>query len=209
MNFHPERLNSTGQSMPGTLSRITACIGLISLSISASPAVAAPTPSAPDLTGRLRHPLQEIRQRNRRAVVLFFITTDCPIANRMAPEVNRIYRDYRARNLQFYIVYVDKKLTATAASTHAKEYGLLPAALIDREHKLVKFCGARVTPEVAVLSTAGKVLYRGRIDNRYAALGKPRLQPTSRDLRVALDAVCAGKPVTTPVTVAVGCYIEN
>ena len=60
-----------------------------------------------------------------------------------------------------------------------------------------------------MLAPGGRLLYRGRIDNRYAILGKPRLKATQHDLRVALEAISARKPVKTPRTVATGCYIEG
>jgi hypothetical protein len=63
----------------------------------------------------------------------------------------------------------------------------------------------KVTPEVAVLSPTGELLYLGRIDDRYNPQGKRRPEPTVRDLQLALDAVLAGKPVPTPRTKAFGC----
>lgn len=176
----------------------------------ASPASpSASSAAAPDVAGRTRRPLDEAWKQGKTAAVLFFVTTDCPIANRFAPEINRICRDYGARKLAFYIVQVDALLKAPQAAAHAKAYGFTCPVLLDRRHELVRFCGAHVTPEVAVVSTQGKILYRGRIDDRYASLGKPRLQPSKHDLRLALDAVCAGKPVATPRTTATGCYIEG
>ena len=53
----------------------------------------------------------------------------------------------------------------------------------------------------------GQVLYRGRIDNVYASLGKRRPAATEHDLRKALDEILDGKPVSTPETKAIGCYI--
>jgi len=57
------------------------------------------------------------------------------------------------------------------------------------------------------MGPAGQVLYRGRIDNVYAALGKRRPEATERDLRKALDEILQGKAVTTSQTQPVGCYI--
>ena len=68
--------------------------------------------------------------------------------------------------------------------------------------------GATVTPEVVVLSGAGAVLYLRRIDNRNEDLGRSRTVTTEFDLRDALDAVLAGRPVTRPLTTAVGCGIN-
>ena len=73
---------------------------------------------------------------------------------------------------------------------------------------LVKFVGATVTPEVAVVA-GGRVVYRGRIDDRYVDLGRERPAPTRRDLFEALTAIVARKPVARAKTQAVGCYISD
>ena len=64
-----------------------------------------------------------------------------------------------------------------------------------------------MTPEAVVIDSRGEIRYRGRIDNFYADLGKPRQQVTARDLRDALDAVLAGRTVPNPETRALGCAI--
>jgi hypothetical protein len=51
--------------------------------------------------------------------------------------------------------------------------------------------------------------YRGRIDDRYFAPGKRRAEPASHDLRAALEAVLAGKPVPRAETEAIGCPIPD
>lgn len=145
----------------------------------------------------------------KRGVVLFFVTTDCPIANRFVPEMNRLCKDYEKRGLAFYIVQTDSTLKAAKAQQHAKEYQLSAPVLLDRQHELVKFCGASVTPESALLSPDGKVLYRGRIDDRYVALGQFRAEPKQRDLRLALDSFLQNKSIVNARTKAIGCYIEG
>ena len=60
---------------------------------------------------------------------------------------------------------------------------------------------------MAVIGPAGHVLYRGRIDNVWAALGKRRSAATEHDLRKALEAAVNGKRVAEPRTQAIGCYI--
>jgi hypothetical protein len=72
----------------------------------------------------------------------------------------------------------------------------------------VKFTGATVTPEAAVYA-GGRIVYRGRIDDRYVDLGRERLEPTVHDLADALAAVVSGKPVPNPVTQPVGCFIAD
>ena len=55
----------------------------------------------------------------------------------------------------------------------------------------------------------GRILYRGRIDDRYVGLGVERRAPAKRDLEEALTAVIAGKRVEHPTTQAVGCFIAD
>jgi ribosomal protein L35AE/L33A len=81
-------------------------------------------------------------------------------------------------------------------------------AVRDPDHALVKYVGARVTPEAAVYA-GGRIVYRGRIDDRYVDLGVERPQATRRDLAEAIASVVAGQAVTQPKTQAVGCFIAD
>lgn len=159
-----------------------------------------------DVQGASHQPLAAAGQK---ATVLFFVLSECPIANSYAPEINRIVATYTARGVRSYVVYVEDDLTVAAARQHAQEHEFKFPALLDPGHQLVKFARVTVSPEVAVLAPDNTVLYRGRIDDRASAFGKRRVSPSKRDLREALDAILDGKPVTTPVTKAVGCYITT
>ena len=160
-----------------------------------------------DIHGKPHSPLAVAT--GQRALVFIFVMTDCPIANAFAPEINRITADYAKKPLTLSLVYIEPDLAPEAARKHAKEFGLTATALLDPSHALVKKTGATVTPEAVVLAPDGKVLYRGRIDDRFADLGQRRQKPTTRDLRDALDAVLAGRPVATPFAKAIGCFISN
>jgi hypothetical protein len=67
--------------------------------------------------------------------------------------------------------------------------------------------GVTLTPTAVILSPAGELLYRGRIDNRYLDFGKYRDAGVKPDLRLALDAVVAGNPVAEPFTNPIGCAL--
>ena len=67
---------------------------------------------------------------------------------------------------------------------------------------------AQITPEAFVLSEQGSILYRGRIDNEFPALGARRSIVTERDLDNALAALVRGKSPKTKQTSPVGCMIE-
>jgi hypothetical protein len=111
-------------------------------------------------------------------------------------------------NVAFYIVQVDPELTPAAAREHARTFDLHAPVLLDTQHRLVNRFNATVTPETVVLAKDGKVLYRGRIDDSYAAPGKKRAAVTQHDLRDALDAIAAGRPIKKPETTAIGCLIQ-
>jgi len=78
---------------------------------------------------------------------------------------------------------------------------------LDGSLSLAKACGVISTPEVVVLDAASRVVYRGRIDDRFWAPGRERAQATRADLRVALDEILAGQPVSLAQTPAVGCAL--
>jgi hypothetical protein len=158
-----------------------------------------------DLDGLTHRPLRP--SGSTTAHVLVFVLADCPIANAFVPELSAIERDSSARGVRFFIVHVDPDVTPAAARKHASDFGIRMPVLIDRDHSLVAAIGATVTPETAIVTPSGDIAYRGRIDDRFGALGKKRPAPTKRDLRDALDAVIAGRRVAIARTAAVGCYI--
>jgi thiol-disulfide isomerase/thioredoxin len=140
--------------------------------------------------------------------VLIFIRTDCPISNRYAPELQRLYREYSSR-IAFYLVYADPSESAKDIQKHMSDYGYKFDALRDPGHDLVKLAKARVTPEAALFSARGDLLYHGRIDDLYVDLGKSKREATTHDLQDAIDAVLAGKPVAVPETRAAGCFLSD
>ena len=143
-----------------------------------------------------------------RAEVLFFVSTDCPIANSLAPEIQRICRDYAPKGVGCSLVYEDFQVDAAAIRKHLADYGYDSiSTVIDTDRRVAREAGATITPEAVVIDSAGKVRYRGRINNSYADFGKPRQVVTVHDVRDALDAVLAGKTVANPETKALGCYI--
>jgi len=143
------------------------------------------------------------------ASVFFFITTDCPIANSFAPEIKRIIAEYGARGVQFTIVYTDLTQPVEAARRHAEEYGYNTLVLVDADRLQCRKYGITVTPEAVVVDGHGNRVYRGRIDDRYLAPGQYRLQPSTRELRDAIEAVLAGRPVPVAETKAAGCPLTD
>jgi thiol-disulfide isomerase/thioredoxin len=145
----------------------------------------------------------------KRAVVLLFVSTDCPLSNALVPELNRIEQSYGPKGIAFYAVQGDATVAADTVRKHVRDFGYVFPYLFDPQEALATFTGATTTPEAAVLSQRGEILYLGRVDNRLEDFGKQRVKITEFDLRDALDAVLSGKPVPHPRTRALGCAITR
>ncbi|MGC4050944.1 MAG: redoxin domain-containing protein [Paludibaculum sp.] len=142
-----------------------------------------------------------------RAVVLFFVTTDCPLSNGYVPEMNRIAAEFGPRGVRVYAVLADPDLPRDEATRHARDFDYRFPVLFDPRQILARHVRATVTPEAAILTPAGGLLYLGRIDNSVERLGTKRFRPTVLDLRDALEAVLTGRPLSRPSTKAFGCAI--
>jgi len=143
------------------------------------------------------------------ATVLIFVSTDCPVSNRYAPEIQRLYKEFAPLGVRFTLVYPNPSDETAAIDKHVKDYGLPGVAERDPDHALVKKTQATVTPEAVVFDNRNRVVYRGRIDDRFVELGRERPAATKHDLRNALNAVLAGKTVSPAQTQAVGCFIAD
>jgi hypothetical protein len=139
--------------------------------------------------------------------VYVFTTTDCPISNRYAPEIQRLAAKFATR-VKFVLVYPVPTDTPQMIDAHRAKFGYQLPFVRDLKQQLVKQTGVTVTPEVAVMR-GGRRLYRGRIDDRYIEFGRDRPVPTTHDLEDALEAILAGRPVAQPETRAVGCILSD
>lgn len=144
-----------------------------------------------------------------RARVLIFVRTDCPITNRYAPEIQRIAREFAARGADFWLVYPDRTETAQQIEKQIAEYSLPGKVARDPGHVLAVRAHATVAPEAAVFNAAGRLVYHGRIDDRWVDAGKSRPAPRIHDLEDAIAATLVGKPVAVPETRAVGCFLAD
>jgi hypothetical protein len=171
-------------------------------------ALAAASPvRVPDLDGTLIAPLQP--PAGTRATVLLFVSTDCPVSNRYAPDVRHLHDTYSKDGVVFWLVYPNPADSPSDIRDHVKAFSYPGTPLRDSKHDLVRAAGATITPEAAVYDAKGTLTYRGRIDDRYSAVGVERAQATRHDLQDAVAATLAGKPVRQKTTQAVGCYIAD
>jgi thiol-disulfide isomerase/thioredoxin len=148
-----------------------------------------------DIDGRELRPAHDTR-----AIALVFILPDCPICNSYLPELNRLHETFANRDVTLALIHADPDIAPERAREHANEYQIQWPIVLDPRHEWVKRAGATIAPEAAVFSRTGDLLYRGRIDNQYAGLGKRRASVTSHDLSDALEATLAGRQAPEPRT---------
>src|SRR5262245_55900728 len=97
-----------------------------------------------------RHTPQE--WKGARAVVLFFIATECPISNRYAPEINRLVDDYASQPVIFYGVHSDPDIGAPAVRQYARDFSFNFPVLLDPTQLLAGNTGVTLTPTAVILS---------------------------------------------------------
>jgi hypothetical protein len=143
------------------------------------------------------------------AAVLIFVSAECPVSNRYAPEIQRLYKEFAPKGVRFTLVYPNPTDDRAVVEKHIRDYGLPSVAERDPDHVLVRKARATVTPEAVVFDDRNRVLYQGRIDDRFVELGRERPAATQHDLRNALNAVLTGRPVTPAKTQAIRCFIAD
>lgn len=149
-----------------------------------------------------------------RLVAMVFISTECPIANAMVPDIMSIADAARTMSIEFHAVHAAPGVDAAVVARHAREFGLEGTVdvVIDRDQALARALGATITPEAVLVRTDGRGgferLYIGRVNDLYSAIGRRRARATSNDFLDAMRAAHSGTPVAQPAPKAVGCFIE-
>jgi hypothetical protein len=142
--------------------------------------------------------------RAAKATLFLFLSTECPVSNAYTSRIVRLAGEYPARGVRVFGVSPNDHETADVVTRYAAERGYRFPIVKDKGGALAARLGARMTPEAVVLDSTGRVRYRGRIDD-----SKDTTKVHSQDLRAALDAVLAGKPVAVARTEAFGCAIQS
>ena len=152
---------------------------------------------------------QTTRATKGGAVALVFCSAECPISNGYSPTLNELAKAFPTDRVAIVGVYVDPDLTDDAIAEHAKEYALAYPVATDRSGRLARTLGVTVTPEVVVLDEQDQVRYLGRIDDQYADRRKANANPATSEMKDAIAAVLAGKPIVNPKVAAVGCPLPE
>ncbi len=146
--------------------------------------------------------------KDRKAFVLVFVDTSCPLVPRYLPTLKRLESEYRKKGVQFLAVNVGLEDTIVDMAAQAIEYEVPFPFVKDIDGKCVTALGVERTPEVVVLDAERKIRYRGRIDDQYRP-GGGLPAPTREDLKEAIEETLAGNKVSVPSTTVDGCKITS
>lgn len=147
---------------------------------------------------------------DKKALLVMFICRHCPFVKHVKEELAQLGKDY-----------INKGLGIVAISTNdAKNYPddapeLLKAMAIeldfnfpfcyDESQETAKAYTAACTPDFFLFDAKQQLVYRGQLDESRPSNGKP---VTGADLRAAIDAVLADKPVAGEQKPSIGCNIK-
>jgi peroxiredoxin len=156
-----------------------------------------------DLSGK-PHTLAEFK--DKKAVVVVFVGTECPIANLYFPTLAEMQKRYANRGVQILAINSNDQDSLAEVVEHAKERNLPFPMLKDAGQQAADAFGARRTPEAFLLDRNRTIRYRGRIDDQYGYTYR-RGAPTRTELKDALEELLAGKAITVPESECLGCLI--
>lgn len=147
-------------------------------------------------------------QETKKAIVVVFLGTECPINNAYLSRLAELHKEYAPRGVVFVGINANRTDTLARVAAHAADHGIPFPVLKDTANVVADQFDARRTPQAFVLDGSGVILYQGRIDDQIG-IGFRRPAPTRRDLAEALDEILAGKTVSRSHTAAAGCAIAR
>ena len=121
--------------------------------------------------------------KDRKAVVIVFLSFECPMSTGYAAAARRSGQGVRrARRGDLGRGRADD-VTPAQLAKHAKEFDIPFPLLLDAKHAAADALKADVTPEAFVLDGNFVLRYRGRIDDQYSARLKRNARLTREDVR--------------------------
>jgi thiol-disulfide isomerase/thioredoxin len=148
--------------------------------------------------------------KDKPALLVMFICNHCPYVKHIRTGLAQLARDYLPRGVG--IVGINSNDVANYPNDspakmkeEAKSAGYLFPYLYDESQAVAKAYRAACTPDIYLFDKGLKLAYRGQFDDSRPGNGIP---VTGKDLRAALDAVLAGKPVSPNQKTSMGCNIK-
>ena len=163
----------------------------------------APAFSLPDPDGKL-HSLPD----DGKPLLVMFICNHCPFVIHVRDALAALATDYPGVNI---VAISSNDVEAYPADApdkmklEAEAHGYTFPYLFDEDQSVAKAYRAACTPDFFLFDGDLKLVYRGQLDDSRPSNGKP---VTGADLRSAMDAVLAARPVSAEQTPSIGCNIK-
>ena len=141
-------------------------------------------------------------------IVYIFLHESCIISQYYTLPLKELHEEYANENIQFIGVFPNFFSKPDKIEQFKKKYQIPFELKTDYYHTQKEKFGATVTPEVVVYNESEeKIIYRGRIDDAYARVGKKKRITTTSELKDVLGAIANDQPILIANTQAVGCFI--
>ncbi len=158
------------------------------------------------MAGRSRSPIS----RELRRCWSIFMCNHCPFVKHIAEGLAQLAQDYQPRGVAIVGINSNDVSRFPADSPEqmvheAESRGYNFPYLYDETQEVAKAYQAACTPDFFVFDKDQRLVYRGQMDSSRPDSGNP---VTGVDLRAALDALLAGKPVSSSQRPSIGCNIK-
>jgi thiol-disulfide isomerase/thioredoxin len=148
--------------------------------------------------------------KDRAALVVIFMCNHCPYVVHIRAGLAQFARDYAAKNVGIVGINANDVKNYPSDSPalmkeEAKNAGYTFPYLYDETQAVAKSYRAACTPDIFLFDRGRRLVYRGQFDASRPGNGIP---VTGQDLRAALEAVLAGRPVSEMQVASIGCNIK-
>ena len=144
------------------------------------------------------------------ALLVMFLCRHCPYVVHVQDEIAKLGRDYAESGLGIIGIssndpghYPDD--APERLKEMAQRLGFRFPFCFDETQEVAKAYKAACTPDFYLFDKERRLVYRGQLDDSRPGTSKP---VTGRDLRAAIDAVLADKPVQSNQKASIGCSIK-
>lgn len=168
----------------------------------------APDFALPDVTtGRT---VRRLDLDDRKALLVMFICRHCPYVRHVRQGLASLGRDYLDRDVGIVAISANDPETypedaPASLAEEAREAGYTFPYLFDETQEVARAYSAACTPDFFLFDADRRLAYRGQFDSSRPGSGVP---VTGEDIRQALDAVLADRPVSEDQRPSVGCTIK-
>jgi len=148
--------------------------------------------------------------KNVPALGVVFMCNHCPYVKHIRDGLAQVARDYLPRGVRMVGINSNDVEHYPADSParmaeEAKAAGYLFPYLFDQTQEVAKAYHAACTPDIFLFDREQRLVYRGQLDDSRPGNNIP---VTGGDLRAAIEAVLAGKPVPPEQKPSIGCNIK-